>query len=103
MRIVSVACFAVLAFAALPTHAAEVASIQAKCQEQMAANQDGLAQLKQLAALAGNDKANENLAALDGGCERLSAEADASTEAAAPDQLNATKDALKGLSSMFGK
>ncbi|MDH1731586.1 hypothetical protein N5F00_19005 [Pseudomonas chengduensis] len=103
MRIVSVACFAALAFAALPAHAAEVASIQAKCQEQMAANQDGLAQLKQLAALAGNDKANENLAALDAGCERLSAEADASTQAAAPDQLNATKDALKGLSSMFGK
>lgn len=97
MRIVSVACFAALAFAVLPAHAAEVASIQAKCQEQMAANQDGLAQLKQLAALAGNDKANENLAALDGGCERLSA------EAVAPEQLNATKDALKGLSSMFGK
>ena len=102
MRIFSVACFAALAFAALPAHAAEGASIQAKCQEQMAANQDGLAQLKQLAALAGNDKANENLAALDGGCERLSAEADADTSAT-PDQMNATKDALKGLSSMFGK
>lgn len=103
MRIFSVACFAALAFAALPAHAAEVAAIQAKCQEQMAANQDGLAQIKQLAALAGNDKASETLASLDGGCERLSAEADASTQAAAPDQLNATKDALKGLSSMFGK
>lgn len=103
MRIVSVVCFAALAFAALPAHAAEVASIQAKCQEQMAANQDGLAQLKQLAALAGNDKANENLAALDGGCERLAAEAETSTQAATPDQLSATKDALKGLSSMFGK
>lgn len=103
MRIVSVACFAALAFACLSSHAAEVASLQAKCQEQMAANQDGLAQLKQLAALAGNEKANENLAALDGGCERLAAEAETSTQAATPDQLSATKDALKGLSSMFGK
>lgn len=103
MRIASVACFAVLAFACLSSHAAEVASLQAKCQEQMAANQDGLAQLKQLAALAGNDKATENLAALDGGCERLAAEADASSQAATPDQLSATKETLKGLSSMFGK
>ncbi|MDR8013183.1 hypothetical protein ACMHYQ_11325 [Ectopseudomonas guguanensis] len=109
MRIASVACFATLAFACLSSHATEVASLQAKCQEQMAANQDGLAQLKQLAALSGNDKAKDNLAALDGGCERLNAEAGAS-QAAAPDQLNgavesvnATKDALKGLSSMFGK
>ncbi|MFV9681911.1 hypothetical protein ACNFD4_04355 [Pseudomonas sp. NY15367] len=98
MRIASVACFAVLAFACLSSHAAEVASLQAKCQEQMAANQD-----EQLAALAGNEKANENLAALDGGRERLAAEAETSTQAATPDQLSATKDALKGLSSMFGK
>jgi hypothetical protein len=103
MRIASIACFAALAFACLSSHAAEVASLQDKCQQQLAANQDGLAQLKQLAQLAGNDKANETLASLDGGCERLAAEADTSTQAAAPDQLSATKDALKGLSSMFGK
>ena len=75
----------------------------------MVVNQDGLVQLKQLAALFGNDKVKDNLAVFDGGCQCLNVEVGA-FQVAAPDQLNGAvesvdviKDAFKGLSSMFGK
>lgn len=113
MRILSAACFAVLAASSLSVHAAEISSAEAKCQEQLAANQDGLAKAKLIAQLAGNQKATDNLAAVDGGCARLNAQAEqanASAQAAEPNQVNqavesvtAAKDALKGLGSMFGK
>ncbi|VXC08935.1 conserved exported hypothetical protein [Pseudomonas sp. 8Z] len=111
MRTLSFVCFSALMFTSLASHAAaDSASLQSKCQEQMAANQEGLAKVKQLAQLVGNDKTNDDLAKLDSGCERLGAEADGATQTAEQSKLsqavsdvNSVKDQLKGLGSMFGK
>lgn len=113
MRIVSAVCFAVLAASSLSAQAADISTAEAKCQAQLAANQEGLAKAKLVAQLAGNQNATDKLAAVDGGCARLNAQAadaNAQAQAAEPTQVTqavesvtAAKDALKGLGSMFGK
>jgi len=87
------------------------ADIQAKCEQQLAAQQGKLEAGKLLGQMLGNEKLNNVLAQVEGGCQQLNAAGLASNAAgndgtAVNDKVQAitqAKDALMGLGKMFGK
>lgn len=91
-------------------HAATT-DVQAKCEEQLAAQKGNLEAGKLLGQMLGNEKLNKALNQVEGGCaqlntEGLAANADGDDTAAVNEKLQAVsqaKDAVLGLGKMFGK
>ncbi len=110
MRISHLFCCAALALGSASLHAATT-DAQAKCEEQLTAQQGNLETGKLLGQMLGNEKLNNALAKVESGCQQLNAEGLAANaagdDAAAVNEkvqaVTQAKDALIGLGKMFGK
>jgi hypothetical protein len=110
MRIYYLLGCATLALASTSLQAATT-DIQTKCEQQLSANKGHLETGKLIGQMLGNEKLNNTLSQIEGGCAQLNAEGLAANAAgdngtAVDDKLQAVtqaKDALIGLGRMFGK
>ncbi|MGE4406613.1 hypothetical protein [Pseudomonas sp.] len=111
MRISHLFCCAAFALGSASLQAAD-ADVQAKCEQQLTAQQGNLETGKLLGQMLGNEKLNNAIAQVEGGCaqlnnEELAANAGATEEGAAIDEkvqaVTQAKDAVLGLGKMFGK
>ncbi|MCC8344422.1 hypothetical protein LNN35_16760 [Pseudomonas stutzeri] len=91
---------------------AATSDVQAKCEQQLNAQQSNLETGKLLGQMLGNEKLSNAIAQVEGGCaqlngEELAANANASEQGAAIDEkvqaVTQAKDAVLGLGKMFGK
>ncbi|HAO73964.1 MAG TPA: hypothetical protein DCW62_02905 [Pseudomonas sp.] len=91
---------------------AATSDVQAKCEQQLNAQQSNLETGKLLGQMLGNEKLSNAIAQVEGGCaqlngEELAANANASEQGAAIDEkvqaVPQAKDAVLGLGKMFGK
>ncbi|EXF46792.1 hypothetical protein BAY1663_00736 [Pseudomonas sp. BAY1663] len=112
MRISHLFCCAALALGSASLQAADAADVQAKCEQRLAAQQGHLETGKLLGQMLGNEKLNNSIAQVEGGCaqlnsEELAANASATDEGAAIDEkvqaITQAKDAALGLGKLFGK
>jgi len=91
---------------------AATSDVQAKCEQQLNAQQSNLETGKLLGQMLGNEKLSNAIAQVEGGCaqlngEELAANANATEQGAAIDEkvqaVTQAKDAVLGLGKMFGK
>jgi len=110
MRISHLFGCAILALGSASLQAATT-DVQAKCEQQLAAQQGNLETGKLLGQMLGNEKLNNALNQVDGGCAQLNADglapnAAGDDTAAVNEKVQAVtqaKDAVLGLGKMFGK
>lgn len=111
MRISHLFGCALLALSSASLQAA-TSDAQAKCEQQLTAQQGKLETGKMLGQMLGNEKLSNAIAQVEGGCaelnsEELAANASATDQGAALDEkvqaVTQAKDAVLGLGKMFGK
>ncbi len=111
MRISHLFGCALLALSSASLQAA-TSDVQAKCEQQLNAQQGNLETGKLLGQKLGNEKLSNAIAQVEGGCaqlngEELAANANATEQGAAIDEkvqaVTQAKDAVLGLGKMFGK
>jgi len=111
MRISHLFGCALLALSSASLQAA-TSDVQAKCEQQLNAQQGNLETGKLLGQMLGNEKLSNVIAQVEGGCaqlngEELAANANATEQGAAIDEkvqaVTQAKDAVLGLGKMFGK
>jgi hypothetical protein len=111
MRISHLFGCAVLALSSASLQAAS-SDAQAKCEQQLTAQQGNLETGKMLGQMLGNEKLSNAIAQVEGGCEQLKGEelaanASATEQSTAIDEklqaVTQAKDAVLGLGKMFGK
>ncbi len=109
MRISHLFGCALLALSSASLQAA-TSDVQAKCEQQLNAQQGNLETGKLLGQMLGNEKLSKAIAQVEGGCAQLNGEelaANATEQGAAIDEkvqaVTQAKDAVLGLGKMFGK